>query len=160
MNHLFESVAYLKGLAEGMDIKEKSKEGKLLLGILDTLEEIVASMEDLQEEQDDLAEYVEALDDDLAEVEESIMDDEDFEDDMDEEDIEFMEIECPKCAEVIYLDEDILYDDDAEILCPSCHELIEFDLSDFTEEEGGCCCGHVGCTDVEEEVKEEEETEE
>ena len=156
MNHLFESVAYLKGLAEGMDIKENSKEGKLLLGILDTLEEIVASMEELQEEQDDLAEYVEALDDDLAEVEESVMEDDDLEDDLEDEDIEFMEIECPKCGEIIYLDEDILYDDDAEILCPSCHELIEFDMDDFVDEEGGCCCGHGGCHD-DEEVEETEE---
>lgn len=157
MNHLFESVAYLKGLAEGMDIKENSKEGKLLLGILDTLEEIVASMEEIQEEQDDLVEYVETLDDDLAEVEESVMEEDDLEEDMEDEDIEFMEIECPKCGEIIYLDEDILYDDDAEILCPSCHELIEFDMDDFVDDEGRCCYGHGGCHDDVEEVEETEE---
>lgn len=157
MNHLFESVAYLKGLAEGLNIKESSKEGKLLLGILDTLEEIVASMEELQEEQDDLAEYVEALDDDLAEVEEGFMDDEVDEDD--DEDIDFMEIDCPKCGETIYLDEDILFDEDAEVLCPNCHELIEFDVDDLTE--GGCCCCGGSCEEDEDEGEEEvQETEE
>ena len=137
MNHLYESVAYLKGLAEGLNIKESSKEGKLLLGILDTLEEVVSAMEEMQEEQDDLADYVEALDDDLADVEEEFMGEEEGLDE--DDDIDFMEVDCPKCGETIYLDEDILYDDDAEVLCPQCHELIEFDEADFCVE--SCCCG-------------------
>ena len=32
-----EKVAYLKGLAEGLDIDKKSKEGKLFAAIIDTL---------------------------------------------------------------------------------------------------------------------------
>lgn len=139
MNHLFENVAYLKGLAEGLNIKESSKEGKLLLGILDTLEEMAESIVEIQEDQEDLEEYVEALDEDLADVEEDLdLDEDDF--DSEEDDIDFMEVECPKCTEVIYLDEDILYDDDAEVLCPQCHEIIEFEEEDGCGD--GCCCSH------------------
>ena len=45
-----EKVAYLKGLAEGLNIDtEKSKEGKLLNVIIGILEEIGMSIEDLEE---------------------------------------------------------------------------------------------------------------
>ena len=36
----------------------------------------------------------------------------------------FLELECPKCGEVICIDED--YDED-EIICPACNEKIEID---------------------------------
>ena len=45
-----EKVAYLKGLAEGLELDtEKSKEGKLISVIIGILEEVGLSIEDLEE---------------------------------------------------------------------------------------------------------------
>ena len=46
-----EKVAYLKGLADGLDLdKDPSKEGKLISKIIDILEDIGLAVEDLEEE--------------------------------------------------------------------------------------------------------------
>ena len=39
MDFLLQKVSYLQGLAEGLGVDESSKEGKLLVKIIDTLEE-------------------------------------------------------------------------------------------------------------------------
>lgn len=129
MNHLFEKVAYLKGLAEGLNIEESSKEGKILLNIIDTLDDFAEAIVMLDEDQEDLTEYIEALDEDLSEVE-----DEMFEED---DDIDFMEIDCPNCDEHIYVDEYLFYDEDPELVCPRCSKVIKLD-EEFE-------CNHEGC---------------
>ena len=50
-----EKVAYLKGLAEGMELDTEKKEGKLLSAIIDVLEDIALELEDIQDEQAELA---------------------------------------------------------------------------------------------------------
>ena len=44
MDYLYQRVSYLKGLAEGLGIDEESKEGKLLLHIIDALEDFADVM--------------------------------------------------------------------------------------------------------------------
>ena len=62
-----EKVAYLKGLADGLAIDtEKSKEGKLISVIIDILEEMGMSIEDLEENTTALGEELDAVSDDLA----------------------------------------------------------------------------------------------
>ena len=65
-----EKVAYLKGLSDGLGIDtEKSKEGKLISVIIDILEEMGMSIEDLEENATALGEDLDAVSDDLADVE-------------------------------------------------------------------------------------------
>ena len=45
-----ERVAYLKGLAEGMELNTDKREGKLLAAIIDVLEDIALELEDIQDE--------------------------------------------------------------------------------------------------------------
>ena len=81
-----EKVAYLKGLAEGLDLDvEKSKEGKLISVMIGILEDISLSIEDLEENALDLGEEIDALSDDLADVEEIVYE-EDEDEECDEED--------------------------------------------------------------------------
>ena len=76
-----EKVAYLKGLAEGLDIDtEKSKEGKLISVMIGILEEVGLSIEDLEENTVALGEEIDALSDDLSDVEQLVFEDEDEED--------------------------------------------------------------------------------
>ena len=124
-----EKVAYLKGLAEGLDLDtEKSKEGKLISVIIGILEEVGLSLEDMEENALNLGEEIDALSDDLADVE-SIVYDED-EDDEDEED--GFEVECPNCDEPLFIGDDELAE--GVVVCPNCDTRFSLDLSDDTVE--------------------------
>ena len=77
-----EKVAYLKGLAEGLDLDtQKSKEGKLISVMIGILEEIGMSIEDLEENTSALGEEIDAISDDLSDVEKAVFEDEDDDDD-------------------------------------------------------------------------------
>ncbi len=124
-----EKVAYLKGLAEGLDLDaEKSKEGKLISVMIGILEEVALDLEDLQEVTDELGEEVDAISDDLSDVEEVVFD-EDYEDD----DEDFFEVECPTCGAEIDIDEDVL--EAGVVECPACGDKFALDLSDEEEDE-------------------------
>ena len=118
-----ERVAYLKGLAEGMELNTDKREGKLLAAIIDVLEDIALELEDIQDEQAELADGLDAVSDDLEDVEDVVFDEYDEEDD----DEDCYATTCPTCEETIYFDESIL--EDGEVICPNCGEKLEFDLS-------------------------------
>ena len=123
-----EKVAYLKGLAEGLDLDtEKSKEGKLISVMIGILEEMAMSIEDLEENDLDLGEEIDVLSDDLADVEEVVFG-EDFDEDEDEDD--YFEVECPNCEEPLIIDDEALAE--GMIQCPNCEEKFSLDLSDDT----------------------------
>ena len=46
---IIEKVAYLKGLAEGMELDTEKKEGKLIAAIIDLLDDIALELEDLKD---------------------------------------------------------------------------------------------------------------
>ena len=132
-----EKVAYLKGLAEGLNIDtDKSKEGKLINVMIGILEEIGLAIEDLEENSLALGEEIDVLSDDLADVEAVVFDDEDEdeydEDDEEEYDDDWFEVECPNCDEVLVVDEDAL--EEGYIKCPNCESEYSLDLSDDTVE--------------------------
>ena len=122
-----EKVAYLKGLAEGLDLDTvKSKEGKLISVMIGILEELAMSVEALEEGAAGLSEEIDALSDDLADVEKIV-----FDEDEDGYDDDWFEVECPSCGA------DILVDDEAlaggEVECPSCGARYAMELTDGGE---------------------------
>ena len=125
--NITERVAYLKGLAEGMELNTEKGEGKLLSAVIDVLEDIALELEDLRDEQTELADGLDAVSDDLEDVEDVVFDDEDEDDDED-----CYATTCPTCEETIYFDETIL--EDGEVLCPNCGEKLEFDLDEVEDE--------------------------
>ena len=144
-----EKVAYLKGLAEGLDISADDKNGKLLLAVIDALDSFAASIEALEVDSADMADELDSLGDDVSFIEELILDDEDdcdedYDDDDDEsfccssccscDDEADYEVTCPQCGEVVPV-----YEDDlsfGNIICPGCGETLEFDF-DATDEPAG-----------------------
>ena len=131
---LFEKVAYLKGLAEGLALDTETKEGKLIAAIIDVLDDMCAEPAVMQEELYDVEDGLDAVSDDLSEVEEVLYEAlEDEEEDDEDDDTEWFETTCPVCEEEILFDEDEL--EAGEILCPNCGEKLEFDLSDLAAEE-------------------------
>ena len=133
-----EKVAYLKGLAEGMELDTDKKEGKLLSAIIDVLEDIALELEDIEDEQAELSEGLDAVSDDLEDVEDVVFEDwdEDDEDEYEEDELDEDEdcyaTTCPTCEETIYFDESVLAD--GEVICPNCGEKLEFDLSSLEDE--------------------------
>lgn len=95
MDYLIQKVSYLKGLAEGLGIEESSKEGKLLLHIVDTLEDFADVLADTIEDQMDLEEYVNFIDEDLADIEEDIYGEEYY----DEDDFDFDDFDFEDCCD-------------------------------------------------------------
>lgn len=146
MEYLFERVSYLKGLAEGMKIDENTNEGKLMVKIIDVLDDMAIAINELAETQDELDEYVDIIDEDLSAVEDDLYgdldedEDDECECDDDDEDTDFIEIECPHCKEFVYFDEEIILNSE-EVTCPNCHKTIPIEV-----EVQSCGCG---CTDCE-----------
>lgn len=131
-----EKVAYLKGLAEGMELNAEKKEGKLLLAIIDVLEDIALELSDIEDAQEELGEGLDAVSDDLEDVEDLLYgEDDEPEYELDDlgEDEDCYATTCPTCEESIYFDESVL--EDGEVVCPNCGEKLEFDLKSLEEEE-------------------------
>ncbi|MEY8385994.1 CD1247 N-terminal domain-containing protein [Oscillospiraceae bacterium 38-13] len=133
-----EKVAYLKGLAEGMELNTEKKEGKLLTAIIDVLEDIALELVDMQEAQEELGDGLDAVSDDLEDVEDLLFGDDGEEEDEYElddlgEDEDCYATTCPTCEESIYFDESVL--EDGEVICPNCGEKLEFDLESLLEDE-------------------------
>ena len=135
-----EKVAYLKGLAEGMELNTDKKEGKLLAAIIDVLEDIALELSDIQDAQEELGEGLDAVSDDLEDVEDLLYGED--EEDEDEQEYELDDLgededcyatTCPTCEETIYFDESVL--EDGEVVCPNCGEKLEFDLDSLDEDE-------------------------
>ena len=129
-----EKVAYLKGLAEGLNLDtEKSKEGKLISVMIGILEEIGLSIEDLEENTQALGEEIDVLSDDLSDVEDVVFDEDEDEDEDDEDyDDDWFEVECPTCEEPLVIDDKALAE--GEVECPNCQTKFSLDLSDDTVE--------------------------
>jgi DNA-directed RNA polymerase subunit RPC12/RpoP len=143
-----EKVAYLKGLAEGIEISSDTKEGKLLTGILDILTDMAESLKDLEEEQENFSVYAEELDEDLGTLERA------FIKNNKPREFNFDDVNVSGLNDLDDLNDlnDEFYDEDdfgyenfgdlegsAKINCPSCDELILFDLDDI-EENGSIEC--------------------
>lgn len=133
-----EKVAYLKGLAEGMDLDENTKEGKLLKAIVDVLGDIAEDAANLEDYVAEMTEQVDAVDEDLSTLEDVVY--EEFDDDCDcdcdccgDWDEEFYDVTCPNCEEEFQVDEETLLDGGVD--CPNCGERLDFDLDEEDEEE-------------------------
>lgn len=155
MKYLGEEVAYLRGLAEGLEIESETKEGKMICKIIDVLENLADTLDDMQEDYDELVEYVESVDEDLSDVEDILyeeddddFDDEDYDDEdyEDEDELSYIEMECPNCGDLVDIDEELLFDDSVDVICPNCQAII---LSSEEDEENCCACG-CNCEDHDE----------
>ncbi len=134
---LSEKVSYLKGLMEGLNVDESTKEGKILTVMADILSDVALSVEDMQDQVDEVVEVVDMLDEDLGEIEKDYYDfdgccDDDCDCYDDEDDDDIYEVVCPTCGDTICLNEGML--EEGSMTCPGCGELLEFDLDDEDED--------------------------
>lgn len=155
---LRERVAYLQGLAKGLRTDKGGREAEILVEVLDVMGSVVHGIDRLRSQQQELGEYLDAVDQDLADLEEDI-----------ENSVQifgepggtvvakagttsveaatqpgpgrFVATDCPNCGQTVYFDEDYLDDDQLEITCPDCGEMVwdtdeEYEISDIDEAPG------------------------
>ncbi|NLJ72710.1 MAG: AraC family transcriptional regulator [Syntrophomonadaceae bacterium] len=115
MKDISERVSYLQGLSEGINLNKTSPQGKIIAGILAVLGELADEITYMQNEFDNIKEYVESIDDDLLDIEEHIFAAEE----------EFIEFDCSHCGENLYFETNLLDEEEAiEIICPNCDEVV------------------------------------
>lgn len=129
MENISNQLSYLKGLIDGIKVDPESDYGRIFEGIVNVLDEINDSVDEILEYQEELADQVDLIDNDLAAIEEELTD----EDDDDFDDFEYYEIECPKCGADVCLDEDF-FDSDKPVTCPECGEEFDIDFDCDCEE--------------------------
>ena len=93
----------------------------------------VAKQNDVLIERFDLSLQLDAVDEDLDDLEEYVYGDDD--DDCCCDDDDMYEVECPSCGETVYFDGAAIEDGSAE--CPNCGAKLDFDLD-------GCDCDDCG----------------
>ncbi len=130
MSNLTDRTAYLRGLAEGMNLSKEQNENKLMLEMLSVMDEMAQKLNELEGDIAELDEYVESIDEDLSDMEEVLFGDEDEGegdyDDEDEEDSAFDEneelsFECPHCGNPMRLKAADI-DFDQSPVCPRCNK--------------------------------------
>lgn len=72
MGPLRRRVAYLSGLAAGLNLSSQSPEGRVLAGVVEALEAMAEEIQRLDQRVGELAEYLGELDEDLYDLEESV----------------------------------------------------------------------------------------
>lgn len=135
MKTIKEKIAYLRGLLEGGNLYGKDPNAKVFWDhLLSILDDVAESIDALGANQEELAEYVEAIDSDLMDLEEEAYPDEDD---------DWVETDCPECGEPVSFEESFLYDDDVQVTCPECGAVVHRgdsfldidELEDFDDEE-------------------------
>lgn len=124
MESITSKVSYLSGLIEGLSIDKESKEGKIITEISSILKYMAEEIEDVKSAQDEIEDYVDAIDEDLNSIENEVYG---------EDEDDFIDVECPNCGETIYVDADLL-DERDNITCPKCNNIIKLN-------ECNCCDG-------------------
>lgn len=140
---ILEKCAYIKGLADGLNLDTTKPEGKVLNAIIDLLADITDTIADIDDEVATLGDYIEEIDHDLGDVETYVYECEDdcdcgccddeydpcegCEDDCescecccDDDCDEYFEMQCPECASTFCFSAEA-----EDIVCPACGKEIE-----------------------------------
>lgn len=127
-----EKIAYIQGLADGLELEEESDEGRVIGEMLRVLSDVADHLTGLESGMDILFQQVQDLTEDFDDY---LMSDNwacgdelqpgdeiiaDYEGDI-------YQVICPYCAEEICLTEEML--DQGEVDCPVCHSNLELDFS-------------------------------
>lgn len=153
MMSITEKLAYIKGLCEGLKLEDTTKEGKVLLALVDLLEDVTETVSEHEVDIDQIFDEIDAIDEDLTDVEDALLyDDEDEEEECDCHHHHHHHDECG-CGHHHHHDdeededEDLtdLYDEENplyEITCPNCGEVVCMDEDMLFSPD--CACPNCG----------------
>jgi len=150
MENIMQKAAFLKGLAEGMELDASTKENKLILALIELVDEMACTLSSVEDATAEIEDELDEIAEELIEIENRIdecceeWDDDcdcdcDCDDDCDcgcHDDDFYYEVVCPTCNECIALEESVVAQ--GGITCPSCGEDLEFEFDEDDECDCGC----------------------
>ncbi len=141
--NIMQKAAYLKGLADGMELDQSKNETKLISALIDLVDELACSVSALEDSNAEFEDELDEIAEELLAIETQLDEEDDCDCDCDCDDYDaledgcFYEVECPTCGEHITLDESLAAA--GGITCPSCGEDLEFEFDEDDECDCGCC---------------------
>lgn len=147
MKSITEKLAYIQGLAAGLELDTDTAEGKILAAIIDLLEDVTDTVSRHENDIDQIFDELDAIDEDLTDVEDALLYDDEDDDDWDDDDWDeidddedyydeenpLYEVTCPKCGKTVMIDEESLFSEDCR--CPNCGTKFEI-VDDLDDEDG------------------------
>ena len=130
MAELRRRVSQLASRADRLDLRERGREGQIITEVVDVLRELTLEVVEVSQNQMELEEYVEEIDSDLMSLEEELYlgggeESDEFGDDEDEEDdVSYVELECPVCEIESSYNEALFSEDGLQLTCPHCGNVI------------------------------------
>lgn len=132
MSELTNKAAYLRGLADGLNLDTEKSEGKLISAMLDLINDMAEKISDLDKEQGFIVDSIDELEDVIKIIGNEIIDDGvtdscEHDDSCDcgcgEDEEDLYKLICPTCDEEIVITADDI--DERLVVCPECGEEIE-----------------------------------
>ncbi len=77
MEQLEKRISYLRGLADGLDVGETSREGKIMNDLIEVIDDLFVELRALHARLEETEEYIEAVDEDLSDLELLLYEDDD-----------------------------------------------------------------------------------
>ena len=113
--------AYIRGMMKGMEFDPTTQEGKIIVAMMDLLEEMADVVSEHDDALDQAFDELDAIDEDMDDLVDSIFGDDDgaFE--------TSYEVTCPNCGTVNIVDEDTLMDSD-KIVCAECGAAFDVEV--------------------------------
>lgn len=134
-----ERASYIQGLMEGLQLDPEAKETKVFQAMVELLDDLCSTVEELENGFSTIAEEVEEIDENLGDIEEIVYGGCSCGHDHDE-DLQF-EVQCPSCKEVIEINDEMLSND--TLTCPKCNGTLEFVFGEDDEDSCDCdSCAH------------------
>ncbi|MBO7408137.1 MAG: hypothetical protein J6V14_10970 [Clostridia bacterium] len=124
MGYLSERVNYVKGLMEGMKFDTNTDEGKLFKALIDIVEDLAISAEDLEDTQDQILDVIDEYEERIDDLEAEVFDEEYYDEDIDEP------LTCPECGAELDFDELDIDESVRSFKCPECGTKIDIEWLD------------------------------
>ena len=125
MSDLTARAAYLKGLAEGMKLDQSTDERKLLLAVINVLEDYAKEIDSIDTECGFMSDSIADIEDEVDFLGSAVFHGEHAHMHGGEKDE--VQVKCPNCGEDIVVSMDDVEED--EVVCPACGAEIELDLT-------------------------------
>ncbi len=148
MMTITERIAYIRGIADTLELDSSDKKDRLILAMIDVLGDIAVEVDEINDELAEMNNLIDEIDEDLGAVEEEVYDldgcdcccDDDCDCDCDccDDDCDCccdddcVEAVCPNCGADICIDFEEL-EEGKSIVCPACDTKLEFELVDDDE---------------------------
>lgn len=127
MDELREKAAYMRGVLEGVNFNGDEQRKRLWESLIDFCDEVADNLGNLEDSQNEFADYIEAIDEDLCTLEKYFYNEGDDTNENQEvifnsdPDHNVLEMSCPFCNQGVYFENEA---GDYEVVCPECGKVI------------------------------------